>query len=104
MITGSTGANVIKGGADVINGGSGDDRITYHGGQTSISGGSGNSTLVLGAAVNVNLGNGSDQTTGDSVAVTHFNNIDASASAKQVIARSGLTLSIRRLYPIIFAA
>ncbi|MER2624345.1 MAG: calcium-binding protein, partial [Accumulibacter sp.] len=78
-ITGGAGADTIDGGsgADVIAGGQGDDRVSYHGTETSIGGGTGANTLVLGAVTTVELSN-ADQTTGDLTAVTGFQNIDAS--------------------------
>ena len=102
-ITGSSGANVLTGGtgddsidggggADVIAAGSGNDTVTYRGTETSIDGGTGADTLVLAAsggttAVNFSVATNVDQTTGDSVNVTNFENLDASAvnSALSVI-------------------
>ncbi|WP_407156418.1 hypothetical protein [Bradyrhizobium sp. STM 3557] len=88
VITGGTGNDTIDGGggADVISGGLGDDTISYHGTEVSIDGGAGNDTLVVSAgstitAVNFAVAGGSDQTTGDSVLVTNFENLDASALA-----------------------
>ncbi len=94
-ITGSTGTNTIKGGsgddtldgaggADVISGGAGNDSVIYHGTETSIDGGAGVDTLVMAASggttqVNFAVAAGSDQTVGDSVNVTRFENLDASA-------------------------
>ncbi len=60
--------------------------MTYRGTETSIDGGTGSNTLVLGAATTVNLANG-DQTSGDSTSVTGFQNIDASGLS------SGLSLT-----------
>src|SRR4029078_6158814 len=84
-ITGASGANVLTGGsgndttdgagaAATIAGGSGNDTISYYGAETSIDGGSGTNTLILRAATTVNLAN-SDQTSGDSVTVTGFQNV-----------------------------
>ena len=85
-ITGGTGNDTIDGGggADVIAGGLGDDTVTYHGTELSIDGGTGIDTLMVAAgssmtAVNFSLAAGTDQTTGDSVLVTNFENLDASA-------------------------
>src|SRR6202023_2875244 len=94
-VTGSSAANTITtgsgndtidggGGADIINAGSGDDIVTYHGTEISIDGGVGTDTLIVAAgstltAVNFAVASGSDQTTGDSVSVTNFENLDASA-------------------------
>ena len=80
IITGGLGADTIDGagGADVINAGGGDDIVVYRGSEVSIDGGSGSNTLQLKAATAVNLGN-SDQTSGDSVSVSNFQNVDASA-------------------------
>ena len=80
VITGGLGADTIDGagGADVISAGGGDDTAVYRGSETSIDGGSGNNTLLLRAATTVNLVN-ADQTAGDSVAVSNFGNVDASA-------------------------
>ncbi len=107
-ITGSSGANVITGGsgddlidgaggADVIAAGAGNDSVTYHGTETSIDGGSGSDTLVLAAAggittVNFAVAASADQTVGDSVNVTRFENLDASAltTALNVIGSTGI--------------
>ena len=94
-LTGSAGANTLKGGAgdDVINGaggadtitaGGGDDTVTYNGTEVSIDGGSGLDTLVMTATggttvVNLSVVAGADQTTGDSANVKNFENLDASA-------------------------
>ena len=94
-VTGSSSANTITtgsgndtidgaGGADIINAGSGDDVVTYHGTEISIDGNIGTDTLIIAAgssvtAVNFAVAAGSDQTTGDSVSVTNFENLDASA-------------------------
>ena len=94
-ITGSSAANTITGGSgndtidgaggvDVIAAGGGNDTVTYRGTETSIDGGAGTDTLILAVsggttAVNFSVAAGSDQTTGDSVAVTNFENLDASA-------------------------
>ena len=88
-MTGSSGANLITtgsgndaidggGGADVINAGGGDDTVDYYNSEVSIDGGTGSNTLVLRALTTVNLGN-IDQTSGDAVAVTSFQNVDATA-------------------------
>ena len=58
--------------------GAGNDTVTYHGSETTIDGGTGTNTLVMQAAATVNLAN-ADQTTGDLVTVTNFQNVDASA-------------------------
>jgi Ca2+-binding RTX toxin-like protein len=94
-ITGSSGANVITGGtgsdtidgggaADLIAAGAGNDTVTYRGNEASIDGGTGTDTLVLAAsggvtAVNFAVATNVDQTTGDAVNVTNFENLDASA-------------------------
>ena len=94
-ITGSSAANTITGGsgndtidgaggADIINAGAGNDSVTYRGTETSIDGGAGSDTLMLAAgggitAVNFAVSAGADQTTGDSVSVANFENLDASA-------------------------
>jgi len=84
-ITGGAGADTIDGagGADVINAGGGNDQVIYHGSETSIDGGTGSDTLTLAASggitsVNFAVASGVDQTTGDTVAVTNFENLDAS--------------------------
>jgi Ca2+-binding RTX toxin-like protein len=88
-LVGASGANVIKGGAgadtidggggaDTISAGGGDDTVSYRGGEVSIDGGAGSNTLVLRAAVNVDL-SAADQTLADLVGVTGFQNVDASA-------------------------
>src|SRR6202043_1622920 len=94
-ITGSSSANTITGGsgndtidgaggADIIAAGAGNDTVTYRGTETSIDGGAGSDTLILAAsggttAINFSVTAGSDQTTGDTVSVTNFENVDASA-------------------------
>jgi Ca2+-binding RTX toxin-like protein len=91
-VTGSSAANTITtgsgndtidggGGADIINAGAGDDTVTYHGTETSIDGNVGTDTLIIAAgssltAVNFAVAAGSDQTTGDRVSVTNFENLD----------------------------
>ncbi|OYU48255.1 MAG: hypothetical protein CFE31_11385 [Rhizobiales bacterium PAR1] len=84
-ITGGSGNDVIDGagGADVIVAGDGNDTVVYHGLETSISGGSGTNTLSLSAAVTVNLSN-VDQTSGDSVTVSGFQDVDASGLSSAV--------------------
>jgi Ca2+-binding RTX toxin-like protein len=89
-ITGTTGTNAIAtragadtidglGGADAIDAGAGNDIVSYYGSETSISGGaSGVDTLVLKTAVTVNLSTIADRTSGDSVTVTNFTNVDGS--------------------------
>ena len=92
IITGGLGADTIDGagGADVINAGGGDDIVVYRGSEVSIDGGSGSNTLQLRAATAVNLGN-SDQTSGDSVSVSNFQNVDASAlgALRRAVTRNG---------------
>ena len=94
-ITGSSSANTITGGSgndtidgasgsDVIAAGGGNDTVTYRGTETSIDGGTGTDTLILAVAggttaINLAVAAGSDQTTGDSVSITNFESIDASA-------------------------
>ena len=90
-ITGGSGADTIDGGggADIIAAGLGDDIVSYRGAEGSIDGGGGVNTLVLRAATTVNL-NSADQTSGDSVSVTSFQNIDAGAlSAAQAVSLTG---------------
>ena len=72
------------GGADVISGGGGDDTILTRGSEASIDGGTGSDTLVLAAAstvtaVNFAVAGGTDQTTGDTVGIVNFENLNASA-------------------------
>ncbi len=85
-ITTGSGNDVIQGGggADVINAGAGDDTVDYQGSESSIDGGTGTNTLVLKAAAVVNLGVTADQTTGDSVAVAGFSNINAASLANNL--------------------
>jgi Ca2+-binding RTX toxin-like protein len=93
-VTGSSSANAIttgsgndvidgNGGADTIHAGAGDDSVTYHGTESLIDGGTGTNTLVMAASATVNLGNG-DQTSGDSAAVSNFQNVDASGLSSGV--------------------
>ena len=86
VLIGGTGADTIDGGggADVIAAGAGDDVVTFHGTESSIDGGAGVDTLALAAsggitAVNFAVAAGVDQTTGDSVAILNFENLNASA-------------------------
>ena len=91
IITGGAGNDTIDGGggADVIDAGAGDDTVAYRGTETSIAGGTGTNTLQLKAVVTVDLAN-ADQTTGDAVNVSAFENVDASAlSAAQGVSISG---------------
>ncbi len=91
VVTGSSSANAITtgsgndtidggGGADTINAGTGNDIVSYYGSEVSIDGGAGTNTLVLRNAATVDLSS-ADQTTGDSVNVANFTNVDASALA-----------------------
>ncbi len=102
-ITGGTGNDTIDGGggADVIAAGAGNDTVTYRGTESSIDGGTGSDTLVMAAsggttAINLSVAAGSDQTTGDSVSVTNFENVDASAvgSALTITGSSGVNTII----------
>ena len=79
-ITTGSGDDVIHGGggADVIVAGAGNDSVDYNGSETSIDGGANTDTLVLKVAATVDL-TASDQTTGDGVNVSHFENVDGSA-------------------------
>ena len=87
-IVGSSAANTIvggggddtidgAGGADVVHAGAGNDVVAYRGTETLLDGGSGSNTLQLKAMATVNLAN-ADQTTGDTVNVGGFANVDAS--------------------------
>ena len=94
-ITGSSSANTITGGsgndsidgaggADAIAAGAGNDTVTYRGTESSIDGGADIDTLILAAsggttAINLSVAAGSDQTTGDTVSIANFENVDASA-------------------------
>src|SRR5690242_14829501 len=86
VITGGSGADTIDGGggADTINAGAGNDVVTIHGTEVAVDGGAGSDTLVIGAgsaisAVNFAVAAGADQTSGDSVLVSNFENLDAGA-------------------------
>ncbi|MCA0404937.1 MAG: hypothetical protein LCH39_02135 [Proteobacteria bacterium] len=94
ILTGGSGADTIdgNGGADTLDAGAGNDSVTYRGTEASVDGGSGADTLVLAAtggtsAVDLSVAAGADQTTGDTVTVRNFENLDASALA------SGLTIT-----------
>ncbi|OYU57416.1 MAG: hypothetical protein CFE30_36380, partial [Bradyrhizobium sp. PARBB1] len=96
-LTGSSGANMLQGGAgddvldgnggaDILAGGAGDDTITYRGTEASLDGGTGVDALVLAAASGITaisfaVGAGADQTVGDAIGVTNFESLDASALA-----------------------
>ncbi len=84
-ILGSQGSDTIDGGAglDTINGQAGDDLITYRSTASTINGGLDTDTLKVLSAVTINLNNG-DQTSGDAVAVSGFENVDASGSSAAV--------------------
>ena len=84
-VIGGSGADVIDGagGADAISAGGGDDTVTYRGAETSIDGGAGSNTLIMAASggvtqIDFTVAPGLDQTTGDTVAVGNFQNVDAS--------------------------
>ncbi|MEI6641106.1 MAG: calcium-binding protein [Novosphingobium sp.] len=81
-ITGSALADTIDGGAglDVIDGQGGDDRITYRGNAASINGSANADTLVVTGSATINL-NLADQTSGDTAAVSGFENVDGSTSS-----------------------
>ena len=80
-ITGSGLADAIVGGSgtDMLNGGAGNDIMTYDGEDTSIAGGADIDTLVVNSAVTMNLSL-TDQSSGDSVNVSGFENVNASGS------------------------
>ena len=84
-ITGGSGAETIDGGggADVIYGGSGNDVIHYHGTETSINAGTGDSTLHLDVNANVDLANTSNQISGGG-SISNFENVDASATTGNI--------------------
>src|SRR4029453_16493170 len=84
-ILGGAGADTIDGGggADVISGGGGNDTISFYGSETPGDGEAGNDTLVLAAgggitAVDFSVAANVDQTTGDTVTVRNFENLNAS--------------------------
>ena len=86
VLTGGTGADTIdgNGGADIIAAGGGNNSVTYHGTEASIDGGTGSDTLVMAVdggttAVNLAVAAGADQTVGDVVGVSNFENLDATA-------------------------
>src|SRR6185295_380453 len=103
-VTGSSAANTIAtgsgndtvdsgGGADVINAGAGNDSVSYRGTEASIDAGTGTDTLVLKASggittVDLSGAAGSDQTYGDSVTVSNFENVDASV----LLSAQGITI------------
>ena len=86
-ITAGSGNDTIDGagGADVIKPRRGNDTVTYRGSKVSIDGGAGIRHADSGRvrrqprAVNFAVAAGSDQTTGDIVSVTNFENLDACA-------------------------
>jgi Ca2+-binding RTX toxin-like protein len=64
----------------VIAAGAGNDTVSYRGSESSIDGGADLDTLILAAsggitAINLAVAAGSDQTTGDSVGITNFENV-----------------------------
>ena len=68
----------------MIAAGAGNDTVTYRGTESSIDGGADLDTLILAVsggttAINLSVAAGSDQTTGDTVNTTNFENVDASA-------------------------
>ncbi len=79
-ITGGSGNDTIDGagGADIIHAGAGNDTVAYRGSEALIDGGTDTNTLVMLAQANVNLG-ATDQTSGDTTAVSNFQNVNASA-------------------------
>ena len=93
-LLGNSGANVLFGGqgadtinslagADTVDGGAGNDTVSYDGTNANLMGGAGADTLQVSSGVTVNLSL-SDQTVGDSVNVSGFENVDASASTSAV--------------------
>jgi len=71
-------------GADIISAGGGNDTVTIHGSEASVDGGAGSDTLILTTGTSVSTVDfgvlaGSDQTGGDSITVTNFENLLASA-------------------------
>src|SRR5205085_1068050 len=85
IITGGAGNDAIDGGggADIIDAGSGSDIVHYYGTEVLVDGGFGSNTLVIDnpggiTHVDLSVAPGSDQTTGDTVDVADFQNIDAS--------------------------
>ncbi|WP_305883677.1 calcium-binding protein [Alsobacter ponti] len=79
-ILGGSGSDSLDGGlgVDSLAGGAGDDRLVYHATSATLDGGTGNDTLVLADAQNVNLSQTADQTSGDNAVVTSFEHVDAS--------------------------
>jgi Ca2+-binding RTX toxin-like protein len=86
VIYGGSGADTIRGfagddqidggeGADVIDAGADNDRVAYRAGATSIAGGTGNDTLGIVGTGTFNLV-AADQSVGDAVLVTGFENVD----------------------------
>lgn len=80
-IAGNDGNDWIDGGAglDTITGGNGNDTITLRGTAGTINGNADTDTLRVIGAATINLNNG-DQTSGDTAAVSGFENVDGSAS------------------------
>jgi Ca2+-binding RTX toxin-like protein len=81
---GGDGADLLDGGAgtDTLYGDAGDDRLVYDPADATVNGGSGLDLLVLqpGASyAGINLGNTSDQTSGDTAVVTQMDGVDFSA-------------------------
>ena len=63
-------------GADTLDGGSGDDTVTYDGLDVSITGGANTDTLKVNGAATIDL-SAVDQSSGDTATVTGFENVDA---------------------------
>ena len=93
-LIGSTGANVLTGGAsadfidgaggaDTLSGGAGNDTVVYAADATLIAGGADDDTLVLRGAATINL-SANDQGVGDAGTVTGFEHADASAALAAV--------------------
>ena len=90
---------MARGGADVINANAGDDTVTYQGTETSIDGGTGSDTLVLAAtggitAVNFAVAAGADQTTGDSVVVANFENLNAAVATSALTVQGSSAVNV----------
>ena len=96
------GADTIdgRGGADVIDAGAGDDVVTYRDAAgAALGGGSGNDTLTVGNATEAGVATLSlamtdaDQSVGDQVSLSGFENIDAGGSNVRLTVRNTLANS-----------
>ncbi|MFV0436505.1 MAG: immunoglobulin-like domain-containing protein, partial [Desulfopila sp.] len=85
-LIGNSHDNYFDGGAgsDTVDAGAGNDIVVYDDIDTILAGNAGNDTLMVNETAAIDLSATSDQTSGDQVIVTGFENVDASGSHSPV--------------------